>query len=481
MSVKAPSRGSELLGAETPRLATPPARKLTRATTLGYEVCDFAEQVLGIPLLPWQRWLAIHALELNTDGTPRFRTVGVLVARQNGKTTLLTVLTLWRLYLDGARLVLGAAQNLDIAREPWQQSVDVARSVPELADEIDRVRMANGEQELRLVGGGRYRIVAATRSAGRGLSVDQLNLDEIREQRDWAAWSALSKTTLARPHAQTWCTSNAGDDQSVVLNHLREAALNGRDQSIGWFEWSAPDGCDLDDRAAWAQANPSLGHTLQLRAIEAARRTDPPAVFRTEVLCQKVDVLESAIDPAAWHACRDPHGSLKPARDEDRLHAFVDVAPDGRHVTLAIAGLSADGSTVRVELLESWPDTRTARAELAEVLGRLGPRQVGWFPSGPAAAIADIMRDLEAVELKGAKVTEACQLFADVVTARQLTHRGDPLLDAHVAGARRKQSGDGWRFVRDGFGHVDAAYAAAGAVGLALAAPAPYDVLESVV
>jgi phage terminase large subunit-like protein len=39
----------------------------------------------------------IHALELLPDGTFRFRTVVLLVARQNGKSTLMQVLTLWRM------------------------------------------------------------------------------------------------------------------------------------------------------------------------------------------------------------------------------------------------------------------------------------------------------------------------------------------------------------------------------------------------
>jgi hypothetical protein len=43
-------------------------------------------------------------------------------------------------------------------------------------------------------------------------------------------------------------------------------------------------------------------------------------------------------------------------------------------------------------------------------------------------------------------------------------HGGDALLNGHLGGAKKYHSGDGWRFVRRGTGHVDAAYAAAGAV-----------------
>src|SRR5690606_7765235 len=120
---------------------------------------------------------------------------------------------------------------------------------------------------------------------------------------------------LARANGQIWAISNAGDDQSVVLNHLRDAALSGRDPSICLLEWSGPDGCELDDTEAWAQANPGLGYTVSEAAIRSALGTDPPAVFRTEVLCQRVDVLDGAVDLAAWKDCADPAGTMDGLRD----------------------------------------------------------------------------------------------------------------------------------------------------------------------
>ncbi|HEX6579208.1 MAG TPA: hypothetical protein VF082_12660 [Jiangellaceae bacterium] len=460
---------SALLGRPEPRLFTPPARRLTRETTRGFEVERFADEVLGEPLLPWQSWLVRHALELNPDGTYRYRVILCLVARQSGKTRVLHTVSLWRMYLDRARLVLGAAQSLDIAREAWQACVDSSKAVPELADEVANVRHANGEQCLTLTNGARYRITAATRSAGRGLSVDQLNLDEIREQRDWAAWSALSKTTMARRNGQIWAISNAGDDESVVLNHLRETALSGRDPSIFLAEWSAPEGCDLDDPQAWAQANPGLGYTITEQAIRTALATDPPAVFRTEILCQRVPSLDEAVSLAAWKDCEDTVGSLESVRG--RVVCCLDVAPDSAHVSLVAAALLDDGR-VRLEVVAAWTSTEAARFELPDLLARVKPRAVAWYPGGPAAALATSLRAPKAVEIKGSAVAEACQGFADLVAARRVLHPGDPLMTAHVAGAQRLLQGDGWRFVRRGAGHVDCAYAAAGATHVALSLPA---------
>ena len=91
-----------IYGKETPRIFTPPLRDLTPDTTLGFEVIEFAREILDIELLPWQKWLVIHALEVVDDPDDgwrlRFKNVQVLVGRQNGKTTLSCVIALYFLF-----------------------------------------------------------------------------------------------------------------------------------------------------------------------------------------------------------------------------------------------------------------------------------------------------------------------------------------------------------------------------------------------
>lgn len=477
-------RPVEVLGSTTPRVFTPPlvvgppgdcgcGCALSPETSEGFRAVRFAEQVLGVKLLPYQRWLLIHILELKAPGRFRFRTVLILISRQNGKSWICRVLALYFLYVRGERqkvTVLGAAQSLAIAMEAWAGAVELAEEDDDLRVKIDQVRRVNGEQCLTLTNGSRYKVSAATRGAGRGLSVDTLLLDELREHRDWAAYGALTKTTTARKNALIAGISNAGDDQSVVLNSLRATALAGTDQATGVFEWSAPDGCELDDVDAWALANPALGYTLTLDALRSFMLTDPPAVFRTENLCQRVDALDAALDLESWKASADPTGSLAAVRD--RVALCLDVAPDGAHVTLAGAAVLDDGR-VRVEAFANWRTVDEARRALPGIVTRVRPAAFGWFPAGPAAALGADLRGLEAVELKGSEVLELCQEFADLVQARRVAHPNDPLLNAHVAASARLQSGDGWRFSRKGAGHVDGAYAMAGAVRIARTLPPP--------
>lgn len=462
---------------------TPPLRPLTPETSLGFSVIEFAD-LLGIELLPWQKWLLIHALELLPDGNFRFRTVVVLVARQNGKSTLSQVLALWFMYVFGFDLVIGTAQDLDVAEEIWQGAVDIAEDVPELAAEIARIVKVNGKKALELNSGKRYKVKAANRRAGRGLSGDLILLDELREHQSWDAWGAITKTTLARAVAQIWALSNAGDATSVVLRHLRKMAhvaigdpdgigdsqdaapaVGDEDDeiedadpdSLGVFEWSAPPGCDKWDRDGWAQANPSMNYTLPERNIADACRTDPEWVFRTEVLCQWSDgSLEGPFPPGQWERGTDPESSIP---EGARLSFCVDVSADRTHSHIAVAGMREDGLP-HVEVVASragtdWPvrwfeDRASADSPMTVVLQAKG---------APVSSLADDLRavdGLTVVEWGGADLGNATQKLYDLVNASALVeaeggrprreglaHLPQPVLDVAAATAVPKILTDG--------------------------------------
>jgi phage terminase large subunit-like protein len=102
---------------------------------------------LGLELMPWQKWFLLHALELHPtevdeygDLVFRFRKVILLVGRQNGKSTVMQALTLWRLFADRCSLVMGTAQDLEVAEALWAESLDMALEVDELRDEIEQGR-----------------------------------------------------------------------------------------------------------------------------------------------------------------------------------------------------------------------------------------------------------------------------------------------------------------------------------------------------
>jgi hypothetical protein len=484
-----------LLGSTTPRLWTPPlvigppgpcgcGCALTPDTSLGFSAVEFAADPIQIRLFPWQRWLFIHSLELRPDGRFRFRTVLVLVARQNGKTTWVEVKNLWKMFVLRVPLVIGTAQNLDISEESWDKAVEIVESIPDLAAEIRHVDRTNGKKSLRLDNGSRWKITAASRRGGRGLSGDDVNLDELREHHTWDAWGAVSKTTMARRNAQIGATSNAGDDKSVVLNALQ---AQGRavvkhpagDSSFGYFDWSAPDdvrctciravdgrhapNCRLRDRAAQATANPSLGYDggVSIEALDSALETDPEQVYRTECLCQRVPNLSPAVIPeTVWQA----RGGLTVERPNPPVcFALAAAWPDAEYGSIGLAGRLAGEMAVQVVDHHSGIGWMVDRAvELADrhpncgfVLDEAGP--AGQLKPDLVAAGFTVQPKDKPVTTRRALIVptarEVGQAFGGFHTyvtgeAADIRHYGQPELADALAGAQTRPVGDAQTWAR---------------------------------
>jgi len=462
-----------LLGKEEARIHTPPLRELTPATSAGFAMIEFASTVLGIELYPWQKWFLIHAFELLPNGRFRFRTIVLLVARQNGKSTVAQVISLYFMYVLQVALVLGTAQNLDVAEEIWNDVVEIATNVPELADEVEDVVRATGKKALLLTSGSRYKVQAANRRGGRGLAADLVLLDELREHTKWDAWGAITKTTMARANAIVLALSNAGDYSSVVLSYLRlqahralgdpdgllkeEQILPDADESVGIFEWSSAPWRDLADREGWAEANPSVGYGgLTERAISSAFKTDPPGVFATEVLCRWVQQVKDGPFPeGSWDAGVDE----KSKRAAGSPVAWcVEVSWDRRFSHIVVAGMREDG-VPHVEVAATRAGTEWVTPWLTERInsGRYDTLGVVVQARGaPASTLIPQLKDagLPVVEWGGPALSTATGDFYDRV-ARVVTKEGDeatpgvyhlpqPLLDQAAATAVTKPSGDSW-------------------------------------
>lgn len=514
----------EQVGSIVPRLFTPPlvtgepggchcGCALSPETSYGFDVINFSREI-GKPLDPWQELAAIHVGELLPDGRPRFRIIVIIVARQNGKTEFVGVLCAYWLFMEKQPLILGTSSNLEYAKEAWQKTVNLGISHPDLRAKLpdtenQGIRTTNGQIQLELAVSThdgatyphpRYKIAAANRRGGRSLTINRLVQDEAREQSSWDAWNAAQPATNAVIDAQTFVISNQGDDTAVVLDSLRQSALDGIDERLGLLEWSAPEGSIPDDVTALAAANPNAGRRIAVPSLVAdARRAMKKggkelADFQTEYMCMKVRQLNPACNAVAWADCFS-EGNLALVRN--RVALCIDVAIDQLHATAIAAAVVDDeergGNLIRLEAIEAWEGpgclNRMVR-DLPGIVELIRPKIIGWFPDGPAAAVAARLAERRpgkrsprwpprgvTLEPIVKDVCAVCMEFADEVTGLTILQAGDELITNHVLGAEKLWQGDQWRFGRRAVGHVlshvDAAYAAAGASHLARKLPAP--------
>ena len=475
-------------GSTEPRIFTPPLRKLTPETSLGFAVIEFAMDVLDVRLLPAQEWLFIHALEIigdfDTGWYFRFRTVLVLMARQQGKTMMSEILALFFLYALGVQLIIGTSTNLDAAEEVWDGVVDIAETNEELAEEIEDIKRSSGRKTITLSGRRRYRIAAANRKGARGKSGDLILLDELREHQDFSAWSAVTKTTMARPNAIVWCMSNAGDGSSVVLRNLRmkahkklgdpdginrdagntmiqyEELEDFDDDTLGLFEWSAHPDAVITDRDEWALANPSLGYGFVTeRSLASACATDPPDEFKTECLCQWVTSTVTPPFPVdSWDAGKDENSTI--AKDSP-LWWGVDVSSDRAHASIAVCGIRPDGAW-HIELVEY----RSGTGWLVKWFQNAAPNYSGMkvalqskgAPIGSMMDVIGAIDGIEIIECKGKDVAGWCGRMYDAVASSTETdidavpvyHITQPALDLAANIAATRPLGDGaWAWDRN--------------------------------
>jgi hypothetical protein len=388
---------------------------------------DFIEwcESIGYLLLPWQQFLAHEICKVTEDDKWYFKEVGVIISRQNGKSTFMQLMILWRMFALGQKLQVHTAHKLTTSSEIFWKIDDTIQSHAKLVDDFGKKYESKGSQEIKLKSGGRY-LVRANNSASRGIAApDTIYMDEVREFHDDEVWSSLRYTQMATPNPQTLIFSNAGDQHSIVLNRLRErglAAAAGADDRIGWFEWSAEPGCDIRDKNAWMQANPSAGYTISLDNLEAAM-SDEESIVRTELLCQWVSVVNPAINPSNWNA-----GAKKDLKlDREALTWMaIDLSPNRQEGSLVAA--QQEGDNINVVLLQTWTnpinlDAKQIANDVADWVRKYQTETVAYSrqTSGAIAALLS-PAGISTTAIDGSVYGQACDEMLTAITSGRLFH-----------------------------------------------------------
>lgn len=434
-----------LLGVTEPRLHSP----WLKGPSKGKEVSDLADSI-GLPLLPWQR-LVLDDMLTYDKKTELFRrkTILAMCARQNGKTHLARMRILGGLFLFGERnhIIISSARAM--ALTTFREVAEAIENSPILKKELKTIRYANGAEAIVLKSGARLDVRAATRDSARGASADFLFIDEMREI-DPVAFAAATPITRARVNSQTMLASNAGDAFSETLNSLRERAMSNPPESFGFYEYSAPQFAKIDDRKAWAMANPALGTLISEEALAEAMITQTVEQFRVESLCQWIDSLQS---PWPHNAVEDTSDiTLKMSPGPLTVFAF-DVSPSRRDASLVMGQLLPSGK-IGIAVLETYSsqiavDELAIAASIKKWCDLYFPRVV-CFDKYTTASIAQRLQNsgVQTRDVSGATFYTACSDFHDALSNFRVVHSGQEALIQQMANCAAKISPDAWRIVR---------------------------------
>lgn len=475
-------------------------RELTPETSYGFDFIEFCE-LIGFPLDPWEQWVAIHLGELLENGIPRFRFALILVARQNGKTVLCRLLTLYWMFIECHPIIFGVSASRETAKFSWREVMKMAETIEILSEQVppNHSRGTTGEEVFWNRLGSSYRFGAPNSRAGRSFTVNRAIMDELREHRNRDAYNALIPAGNAVADFQVVAITNQGDDSAVVLDTVRNSALEFIETGTGdsrlfMAEYSSPAGSDVIDPVALSYANPNLNRRISLdalmgQAIQAKKKGGKAlADFKTENMCMKVHSLDPAIEPELWAICGFPEDKTYPNLAEHRrsVALCLDVSLSGDHATLvAVAEIEGFLYCEVVKVWFGFNCTAQVKQELPELAEKIKPRAFGWYPGGPAAAIAADLkakpsynkpwppRNVKVVEFNSESIPSICMGLANTIHSAQMYHPRDEMLTTHVKQTQKLHRQDVWTFTRSGEGSVDGTYALAGALHLARSLPAP--------
>lgn len=464
MSSAAPAV-SVLLGRQAPRVLTIPA------SAVGSRVDDALAlwDLTGRRLDEWQETSceALFAVDRNENWAAS--EAGILVSRQQGKGEILQVYDLAHLYLwpkpDGEpKVILHTAHEFAtvdahyrklkrrIMGTPWLRRQLKGGGV-ESARGISGISTGMGRRIFELENGNLLVLQTRTGSAGVGLTVDVLGVDEAQES-PAETMEALLFTQDGVANTQVLYTGTVPmpHQSGEHFEGVRDRGRAGTFPRTTWVEFS-PDGSDdpdiaetlpIDSREVWAQSSPALGVRTTEADIEdkynALHRTNPDAFIKQRLSIwpnRRPDAVESPndVDMAAWAAggcaTRVGVGAV----------LSVSLGRGGGYSSLGAAWRLDDGR-ILVQHMATQAGTLWVADRLRELREELRSPPVVLDERNCAPILSDLERARIPVQrMATIEVGGAREMFVELVNARLVAHPGQDELTTSLKHATTRPMG----------------------------------------
>ncbi len=271
--------------------------------TRGERVCAFVEKYLKVPegakvgqpikLAEFQRKFILDIYD-NPAGTRR---AYLAIARKNGKSALIACLLLAHLVGPEAKLnsqLVSGARSRDQAALVFALASKMVQLSPELSKLVRIV--PSGKRLIGLAMNTEFRALAAEGSTAHGLSPVFAILDEVGQvkgpQDDFV--DAITTAQGAHDEPLLVAISTQAPTDADLFSVWLDDAERSNDPSIVCHVYTAPEGCELDDEAAWKAANPALDLFRSRRDVEeqfymVRKRHCRPFIEMVDILLERAN------------------------------------------------------------------------------------------------------------------------------------------------------------------------------------------------
>jgi phage terminase large subunit-like protein len=253
-----------------------------------------------LKLEPWQQfilWMLFGWKRL--DGTRRFRTAYIEIARKNGKSTIGAGVGLYLLTADGepGAEVYSAATKRDQAKITWLEAAKMARKSKVLSKRLDIFGDKNPKSSACSISmpltGSKFEPLGRDTDSMDGLNVHGAIIDELHAHKTRDTWDLLDTATGSRRQSLLFGVTTAGFDRQTLcweLNDYTQRVLDNfnvadghRDDSFFGIIYTLDKEDDWQDETCWVKANPNLGISKKLDDMrrKAKRAMSMPAALNS--------------------------------------------------------------------------------------------------------------------------------------------------------------------------------------------------------
>jgi len=236
------------------------------------------------------------------QGKRRFREVFLLIARKNGKTTLLSIVMLYMLIADkesGAE-VYSVATKLDQARKAFDECVAIVNKSPELRA-ILKKRQADIFNTLSF---GFVKPLASDSNTLDGLNSHCVIVDELHAIKDRKLYEVMFESMGSRINPMFVMITTAGTVRESIFDEIYRHANDVLDGTVS-DETFLPVMYELDERdewldpKMWLKANPGLNTIKQLDYLEQrVERAKTDVARQAGLLTKEFNIL--GVTDSAW-------------------------------------------------------------------------------------------------------------------------------------------------------------------------------------
>jgi phage terminase large subunit-like protein len=296
----------------------------TKPLTRGEKVIAFIERYCLTPegknvgkplrLMKFQKRFILDVYD-NPNGTAR---AYLSIARKNGKTVLIAAIVLAHVVGPEARQnsqIISGARSREQAALVFNAAEKMVRLNPDLAKIVKII--PSTKRIVGLTMNVEYKAISAEAGTAHGLSPVVAILDEVGQVKGPKDAFVEAITTAQGAHdyplllAISTQAATDGDLFSVWLDDAEKS----KDPRIVCHLYTAPESCDIQDREAWAVANPAMGEFRSLQDLEdfaaiAARNPADENSFRWLFLNQRIEASSPFVSKNVWQSCAGPVADL---------------------------------------------------------------------------------------------------------------------------------------------------------------------------